>query len=145
MEKLTVEVPSESLCIRNAQCPVGHSLMAPEHPLGDAPSIKLLAETGDAAGAVYLNAHYGNFEIETDLPVHDGEVYDMRCPTCDVSLRADEERCIFCGAPMFVMNLPNGGQVCSCARRACHNHKLQIVDVSAQLAELFELDLRPRF
>lgn len=145
MEKLIVEVPSESICIRNAECPSGHSLMAPERPMGGVPSIKLLAETGDAVGEVFLNAHYGNFEISTELPVQDGEVYDMRCPTCDISLRAEEEHCIFCGAAMFVLHLQKSGQVHSCSRRACHNHKLQIVDVSAQLAELFELDLRPRF
>lgn len=145
MEKLTVEVPSESLCIRNAQCPAGHSLMDEDHPMGGVPSIRLIAETGDEAGDVFLNAHYGNFEVETALPVKDGEVYDMSCPTCHVSLRAEEDRCIFCGAPMFVLRMPKGGQVHACSRRACHNHKLKIVDVSAQLAELFELDLRPRF
>jgi ferredoxin len=145
MEKLTVEVPSESLCIRSARCPAGHSLMAQDHLLGGVPAIRVVAETGQETGDVFLNAHYGNFEVETRLPVQDGEVYDMSCPTCSVSLRSDEERCIFCGAPMFVLHLPKGGQVHACARRACHNHKLKIVDVSAQLAELFELDVRPRF
>jgi hypothetical protein len=145
MEKLTVEVPPESLCIRQATCPSGHSLMDPDYPMGDAPSIRLFVETGDEVGEVHLHPRYGNFEVATTLGLRDGEVYDLLCPTCNVTLRSEEDRCMFCGAPMFVLHLPKGGQVQGCTRRGCHNHKLKVVDISAQLAELFELDLRPRF
>jgi hypothetical protein len=119
--------------------------MDPNHIMGGAPAIKLLLETGDAEGIVHLHPYYGNFEIESSIPLQDGEVYDLQCPECHVSVRAEEDRCMFCGAPMMALHLPKGGQVQTCCRRGCHNHKLKIVDVSAQLAGIFELDTRPRF
>ncbi|MBM4353905.1 MAG: hypothetical protein FJ109_08930 [Deltaproteobacteria bacterium] len=145
MEKLTVEVPPESLCIRQAVCPNGHSLMDPSHPMGDSPSIRVAVASSAGKGELHLHPFYGNHEVHCTVELKDGEVYDMSCPTCLVSLRSEEDRCMFCAAPMFVLRLPKGGMVHGCSRRGCHNHKLKLVDVNAQLAEMFELEIKPRY
>ena len=131
--------------IRDALCPNGHSLMDLSYPMGGAPSIKLYASASFGSGEVHLHPAYGNFEVETAVQLKEGELYDLACPQCNQSLKCEEERCVFCGAPMFVLRLPRGGQVHACMRKGCHNHKLKVVDLTAQLAEIFELDTRPRF
>lgn len=145
MEKLTIEVPPESICVKHAECPNGHSLMDPTKLLGSAPSIKVLVITPDGEGEIHLNPWYGNFDYESSLDLKDGEVYEVQCPTCRASLRAEEDRCMFCGAPMFTLKLPRGGLVSGCCRKGCHNHKFKIVDLTAQLAQIFDLDTRPRY
>ncbi len=145
MERLTIEVPPESLCIRQAECPNGHSLMDPSHPMGDSPSIRVAVVSAAGKGELHLHPYYGNHEVHSSVELKDGELYDMSCPTCQVSLRSEEDRCVFCAAPMFVLKLPKGGLVHGCSRRGCHNHKLKLVDVTAQLAEMFELEVRPRY
>jgi hypothetical protein len=145
MEKLLVEVPPESLCIKSAFCPNGHDLMDPEHPMDGFPSIRAIIAAGGHSGQVNLHPRYGNFELHSTLELKEGEVYDLHCPHCQTSLRQEEEQCVFCGAPMFALRLSKGGLVQACTRKGCHNHKLKLVDVNAQLAGLFDLDLRPRY
>lgn len=145
MEKLTVEVPPESIYVKNATCPAGHSLMDEQTLMDGLATIKLHVSAGGCQGDAHLHPCYGNHQVHTHIEVSDGEVYDISCPVCRQSLLHEEERCMFCAAPMFSMHMPNGGLVQACSRRGCHNHKLKVVDLSAQLAELFELDMRPRF
>jgi hypothetical protein len=146
MEKLIVEIPSESICIKEAFCPNGHSLMEPGHPMGDSPSIKVLA-VSDAGveGEIYLNAWYGNFEVDSSFPMKEGDVLEIYCPTCRADMRRMDERCSFCGARMFQIKLPKGGIVEACSRKGCHNHRLKVVDLSTQLGKLFDFDTRPRY
>jgi len=145
MEKLIVEVPAESLCIKSASCPAGHVLMDPAHPMDGLPSIRVLASGGGDVCELHLHPRYGNFELHSPIELKEGEIYELSCPECHVPLTSQEERCVFCDAPMFVLNLPKGGLVCGCTRKGCHNHKLKVVDLNAQLADLFDLDMRPRF
>lgn len=144
MEKLTVEIPSESICLKNVTCPSGHSLMDKEYLMGDAPSIKLAVLSNSGEGVLHLSAWYGDFTYETDIPIEDTVVYELLCPDCRASTRS-EDKCMFCGAPMFQLGLPKSGLVQGCSRKGCHNHKLKFVDLNAQLADLFEVDTRPRF
>ncbi len=146
MEKLTVEIPSQSICIKEAFCPNGHSLMTPDHPLGGCPSIRVHAVSDSGReGDIYLNAWYGNFEVEATISMKEGEVFEIYCPTCRVDLRRPDERCAFCGARMFQLQLPRGSIVEACSRRGCHNHRLKVVDISAQLGRIFDFDTRPRY
>ncbi len=147
MEKLTVEIPPGSICIKEASCPNGHSVMDPGHLMGDAPSIKLiLVSSTGVESTVHVNPWYGNFEVRSAPPLVDGEVYSVHCPDCRTLLRSKEqEKCTFCGAMMFGLELPKGGIVEACCRKGCHNHQLKIVDISSQLAKLFDLDTKPRF
>jgi len=145
MEKLTVEIPSESICLKNVICPDGHSLMDPQRVMGDVPSIKVLVSSDVDEGFLHLNAWYGNFEYQTPLELKDGAVYELLCPSCRSSLKSDETRCMFCGSPMFVLHLSGGGNLEGCCRKGCHNHKLKLVDLNAEFSQLFENDTRPRF
>lgn len=146
MEKLIVEIPPESICIKEAFCPKGHSLMEPGHPMGGAPSIKVLAASDSGEeGEIYLNAWYGNFEVDSSFLMKEGEVLDIYCPTCRTDLRSMDERCSFCGARMFQIKLTKGGVVEACSRKGCHNHRLKVIDLSTQLGKLFDFDTRPRY
>jgi len=147
MEKLVVELPPESICIKEAYCPNGHSLMDPSHPMGNCPSIKVYAipEGGAEGGEIFLNAWYGNFEVDSTIPMKDGDVFEIYCPECKIDLRPLDEKCSFCGARIFRLNLPRGGIVEACSRKGCHNHKLKVIDLSAQLARIFDFDTRPRY
>jgi len=147
MEKLIVEIPPESICIKDASCPNGHSVMDPDYTMGNAPSIKLLliSSTGVEA-TVHVNPWYGNFDVDSTPLLKDGEVYEICCPTCRTLLKSEEqERCTFCGARMFGLSLPRGGIVEGCCRKGCHNHRLKVVDISSQLARLFDLDTKPKY
>jgi len=146
MERLIVEVPSESICIKEACCPNGHSLMAPEHPMGGAPSIKVIfvSDSGEE-GVAYLNPWYGNFEVDSSFPMKEGEVVELFCPSCRADMRRPDDRCTFCGARMFQIKLPKGGMVEGCSRKGCHNHRLKVVDLSSQLGKIFDFDTRPRY
>jgi hypothetical protein len=147
MEKLTVEVPSQAIRIKEAGCPNGHSVMDPDFPMGDAPSIKLILVSPEGVeSTVHVNPWYGNFELHATVPLKDGEIYEVLCPVCRTDLRSPElERCTFCGARMLGLTLPRGGIVEACSRKGCHNHRLKVVDLSAQLAKMFDLDTKPRF
>lgn len=145
MERLIVEVPAESLCIKSASCPNGHLLMDPDHPMDGLSSIRVIATGGGNVCEIHLHPCYGNFEVDSPVPLKEGEVYELSCPVCRVSLASQDEKCVFCGATMFALNLPKGGLVLGCSRKGCHNHKLKVVDLDGQLAELFELDTRPRY
>ncbi|MFH1435007.1 MAG: hypothetical protein ABIJ56_04745 [Pseudomonadota bacterium] len=147
MEKLTVEIPPESICIKEASCPNGHAVMDPDYPMGDAPSIKLiLVSSTGVESTVHVNPWYGNFEVDSRPSLVDGEVYSVHCPGCMTLLKSKEhETCTFCGAMTFGLALPKGGVVEACSRKGCHNHRLKIVDISSQLANIFDLDTKPRF
>ena len=145
MEKLTVEVPPETVCVRSAACPKGHSLMDLEFEMNGAPAIRVRVNSGVESGVLHLNPWYGNFESQCTFELEEGAVYEFVCPDCAIGLRSEEDRCMFCGAVMFALHLPGGGLVQACSRKGCHNHKLRVVDLSAQIAALYVDDLKPRF
>jgi len=145
MEKLTIEIPAQSVVIRHALCPHGHDLMDPLHPMDGDASIRVVVRGPRATGTLRFHPAYGNHAVETDLSLRDGEVYELLCPECGSSLSHREERCLFCSAPLFVFYTPRGGHVVGCTRKGCHHHRLELVDLESQLASLFQDELKPRY
>jgi len=145
MEKLTVEIPAESVIIRVAMCPNGHDLVDGDHLMDGEPAIKVTVRGQQNSGPLYFHPAYGNHMVHTDLSLRDGESYELLCPHCGVSLVHRDERCVFCAAPLFVIHLPKEGRVNGCTRKGCHHHRLELVDLEAQLASLFSDELKPRF
>jgi hypothetical protein len=145
MEKLTIEVPSDQLIIKDAKCPRGHSLMNPEVKFGEEPGISARIGDKDLSGNIHFCPCYGEFEVRADIPLEDGKIYELTCPKCETSLTLPEEVCTFCGAPIFSFSLPSGGHINACTRKGCHNHKLELIDLEAQLASIFSGELKPRY
>ncbi len=145
MEKLTIEIPAESVIIRSAMCPNGHDLVDPDYIMAEEPSIRVTVRGPQTSGILHFHPAYGNHMVETDLNLREGEAYEMLCPDCGISLLHRDECCVFCSAPLFVVYLPKGGQIKGCTRKGCHNHRLELVDIESQLACLFSDELKPRF
>jgi predicted RNA-binding Zn-ribbon protein involved in translation (DUF1610 family) len=77
----------------------------------------------NADGEVSLSASFGDYTVETDLPIPEGTTAEFRCPQCDESLMV-ETSCRLCGAPMASLNLQAGGVIEFCSRRGCKGHAL---------------------
>ena len=74
-------------------------------------------------GEVFLSAVFGDYGVETDLELQEGDVVDFSCPRCEASLMLPLA-CKVCGAPMASLNLIKGGYVEFCSRRGCKGHAL---------------------
>lgn len=122
--------------VKNGSCPNGHSLMSDERRFGGELAIKVKAIAGGHSGMLYLNPFYGQFEYECEIPLNHGEIIEIFCPECDVSLAIDEQ-CRLCNIDMFAVHLPDGGQVEACPKIGCHNHSLKIVDLDEQLERMY--------
>ncbi len=140
-EKIILEIPPKALHVSNAACPHGHSVMDPDVPISDYPSIKLVLQHGDLRETIHLDPVYGSFTNIFEVDIPEGAVINLFCPTCGVDLKIDESRsCEKCAAPLFQLSLPHGGMVEACLRIGCHQHRLQLVDVDAQAELLHRLN-----
>ena len=137
-EKVEVEIPAAALVIRHARCANGCLIMAPDVPINGHPSIHTKIKHGDHEGDLYLDAAYGSFAHRCDMELKDGTVVEFHCPQCGVSLQEAGHICQSCSAPLFVIQLPKGGRVEGCTRKGCFSHKLEVMDLSRQLLQLFD-------
>ncbi len=113
--------PVEVSC---ARC--NHSLMDPEHPVDDHPSIRVTVAFGREHMPLRLSCLYGSFNIETERSIPMDTVADFFCPHCHAHM-VGASPCMECGAPMVPMIVRGGGIVQICSRRGCKGH---ILDVS---------------
>ena len=93
--------------------------------LTDGTKFRLDAQVKDTKqeGEMVLSAIFGDYTVETDLPLREGDVVDFRCPRCDASLMLPLA-CKLCGASMASLNLAGGGYIEFCSRRGCKGHAL---------------------
>lgn len=143
MEEIRVKVPPGKVCIHDGRCPNGCSLMNPKKVLSNRPAITATIRLRGNAGTIHLDPHYGIFDYFTDLELRQGDIVDLYCPHCNVSL-AVEEQCRICRVPMFAVHLPGGGEVRACPTVGCRNHTLTIVDLDAQIASYYSDERRPK-
>ncbi len=134
MERLIVEIPPDTIVVKKASCPNGHSLLDPTTLLGSEPSIHLVARQEGISEHIYLNARYGNHEVIAGSRFSVGSLATLHCPECDVSLEQPGEECLLCGAPMISLHLPRRGLAQACSRVGCHFHRLRLHDPDARLA-----------
>jgi len=137
-DKVEITIPSASLIVGHARCPNGHLLMAPDVTIGGHPSIHVKAKFGSQEGDLYMDPIYGSFDHQTELDIKHGTQVNLFCPECGISLLEDGLICNTCSAPMFSMQLPRGGSVEGCTRKGCFSHRLEVVDLEAQLLRLYE-------
>ncbi len=74
-------------------------------------------------GEMRLSAIFGDYTVETELDVREGQVVEFHCPQCEASLMLPLA-CKVCGAPMASLNLVKGGYVEFCSRAGCKGHAL---------------------
>jgi predicted RNA-binding Zn-ribbon protein involved in translation (DUF1610 family) len=74
-------------------------------------------------GAVSLSAVFGDYAVESDLALEEGDIVDFSCPKCDASVMVGIT-CKLCGAPMASLNIVKGGYLEFCSRRGCKAHAL---------------------
>jgi hypothetical protein len=99
-------------------------------------AISAMVRISGREGMIYLNPFYGKFEYECDLSIKNGNIVDLFCPSCGVSLTTDTS-CKLCDIAMFAVHLPDGGQVEGCPKVGCHNHSLTIVDLDKQIERMY--------
>ncbi len=137
MEKSTIiKTITKKIRVKNGSCPNGHSLMSDDVLFDGQRAVAVNVRSNGNSSTLYLNPFYGKFEYKCSLELKIGEVVDMTCPTCGVSLLV-EEMCKICNVKMFAIHLPDGGQVEGCPKVGCHNHSLTIVDLDAQLERMY--------
>ena len=122
--------------VAEGRCPHGHSLMSDAKRFDSERAIALRVRNAGREGMIFLNPFYGRFEYECDIELKRGDIVELSCPECGVSLAIDE-RCKLCDIPMFAVQLPDGGQVEACPAVGCHNHSLTIVDLDTQLERMY--------
>jgi hypothetical protein len=143
MEEVLVRVAPGTVRVRDGRCPKGCDLMDPSVPLSGKASIKLEAAIAGKRAPLWLNAFYGVYEYRSQLPLVDGQVLEIFCPHCGVSLSDADAQCSVCKIPMFTIKLAAGGEVAACPKVGCHNHQLVIVDLDAQLGRMYDDETKP--
>lgn len=137
-EKIEVTVPAATLVVQHARCPRGCLLMAPDVIIGGHQAIHVRASQGGREGDVYLDPAYGSFNHRSAIDIEEGSVVHFTCPHCGVSLEEAGTFCNTCSAPVFVLQLPRGGRIEGCARKGCFAHRLEVLDLGAQILRLYE-------
>lgn len=110
----------------SVSCPrCNHTLMDPEHPIDDAPSVRVTVAFERQHGWLRLSSLYGSPAIESEYEIPRDTVVNFFCPHCHAELRG-ASKCPECGAPMVAMIVRAGGIVQICARRGCKGHMLDL-------------------
>jgi len=137
--QIEIEVPSSALNVQHAKCSNGHLLRDEKQKINGNPSLKVKVRCRGKEGILYLDPVYGSHDnIEEGITIPDGDIVEMFCPECGISLKDVNDTCQSCSAPMFVFNLPHGGIAEGCLRKGCLFHKMKIVDAEQQIARSFE-------
>ncbi len=106
----------------------GHSLMDPEHPIDNYPSISLMAACGQEKGWLRLSCIYGSHHFESQRSFPDGAVTSLLCPHCGETLKS-AVNCQLCGTKMSMIAVGKSATVYVCNRRGCKGHRLDMIPV----------------
>jgi len=102
-----------------------HSLMDPEHPIDDAPSIRVTVSFERKHGWLRLSSLYGSYNLDCEYKIPADTIVHVFCPHCHAELKGASD-CPDCGAPMISMIVRGGGIVQVCSRRGCKGHMLDL-------------------
>jgi hypothetical protein len=99
--------------------------------------VKLDAHVKDSNqdGEVLLSAVFGDYTLESDLEIREGDLLEFRCPECDASVMLPVN-CKLCGASMVSLNIRDQGYVEFCSRRGCKGHALGGIGDIDQMMQL---------
>ena len=137
-EKIELEVPAKTLHIIHAKCQNGCDLMDTSVTINGFPSILVTVKYKKQEGKINIDPVYGSFENIWEFDVPAGEIVELHCPKCGVSLTEKSETCNVCTAPMFVLHLPQSAIIEACLRKGCFEHTLKLVQPEDLLKRLFD-------
>ncbi len=103
------------------------SLMNPDVPVDDLPSVDIKAKVGDKIGHIFLSTLYGSYQkLFEDVEDMTDSIVECSCPHCFTPfpffLNCD------CKAPIVGVNLIIGGVIKFCTRNGCQRHSLEFED-----------------
>ena len=75
------------------------------------------------SGEMRLSAVFGDYSVETDLEITQGQIAEFHCPKCEAPLTIPLV-CKLCGAPMASLDIRQGGYIEFCCRAGCQGHAL---------------------
>ncbi len=108
------------------RCPLcNHSLMDPQRPSDDLPSIRVTAGLDGQHAGLNLSSRYGSHGTACEASIPGGSLLSFFCPHCHGELLG-RATCVECGAPMAPMMVEGGGVLQVCTRRACTGHRLDL-------------------
>jgi len=126
---MTQDIP---LKLRCKMC--GRDLSDPAKTIDDLPGIRLKMNVEKGQGVLWLSALYGSYNVESTLPIREGEIVTLSCPHCKMLL-PESRTCDRCGAPLVFLSLHgNLGDVQVCRRKGCRNHVIEFSDFSKMQA-----------
>ena len=110
----------------SVSCPsCNRSLMTREHLLDGRPMVRVTVSFGRMHGWMRLSSLYGDYRIQSEYEIPDGEIVYFFCPKCHAEL--DSGRlCPNCDAPTITLLVRGGGTVQLCSRRGCTEHLLDL-------------------
>jgi NADH-quinone oxidoreductase subunit E len=110
----------------DVSCPrCNHSLMDPEHPVDDLPSIRVTMSFNDRHGWLNLSSLYGSYNNDSLWEVPRDALPNIFCPHCHAELKGSSA-CPECGAPMVPILVRSGGILQICSRYGCKGHLLDL-------------------
>ena len=128
---------SRDMLIMNLSCPQCATVLTEEKRIHLDGHVRRTHQEG----VFYLSAVFGDYSVETDLGVEQGDIVDFRCPKCEATVMIPLQ-CKLCGAPMASLNLEKGGYVEFCSRRGCKAHALggtgNIDDMMSLMNRMFD-------
>ena len=89
-------------------------------------------------GNVNIDPTYGSFNNIWDFEVPHGEIVELRCPHCGISLTEESSSCTVCAAPLFTLHLPKNAIIEACLRKNCFAHRLKLVHADELLKRIFD-------
>ncbi|MBI5808619.1 MAG: HAMP domain-containing protein [Ignavibacteriales bacterium] len=107
--------PKGIIQIKKAVCTKNHNLIDAQHKIGGFNSIRLKIRTENNEGFINLDPIYGKDRHYYGLAIEHGDVINISCPTCDVSLIDKNQKCPICGGPVYKIPIPNQGYLEGCA------------------------------
>jgi len=76
-----------------------------------------------AKGEILISAIFGDYTVETELDIKEGNITDFSCPKCEASIMIPQT-CKVCSAPNASLDLKSGGYIEFCSRLGCKGHAL---------------------
>lgn len=125
LDKIEIQTDKRIFPVEVSCARCNHSLMDPDYPVDDHPSIRVTVSAGREHGWMRLSSLYGSYNIESAFEIPLDTLVNFFCPHCHSEFLGASD-CAECGASMVPMIVRGGGIVQICSRRGCKGHMLNL-------------------